>query len=65
VPALYEELLAHAGDVDEIAAHLPAQLGDRRALAQEILDDLTKKGLLSPGDVPVFKEGNHDDRIQG
>ncbi len=65
VPALYEELLAHAGNVDEIAAHLPAQLGDRRALAQEILDDLTKKGLLSPGDVPVFKEGNHDDRIQG
>ena len=65
MPALYEELLAHAGDVDEVAARLPAQLGDRRALAQEIVADLTKKGLLTPDDVPVFKEGNHDDRIQG
>ncbi len=65
VPALYEELLAHASDVDEVAPRLPAQLGDRRALAQEIVADLTKKGLLSPHDVPVFKEGNHDDRIQG
>jgi hypothetical protein len=48
VPALYEELLAHGAAVDEVAARLPAQLGDRRALALEILGDMTHKGLLSP-----------------
>ena len=60
-PALYEELLAHAGDVDEVATRLPAQLGDRRALALEILDDMTKKGLLSPHDHPTtdIAQGEH------
>ncbi|MBL8971203.1 MAG: hypothetical protein JNK56_11505, partial [Myxococcales bacterium] len=64
VPALYEELLAHGADLDQIAARLPAQLGDPRALAQELLDDMSKKGLLSPDDEPAadLAQGrNHHD----
>jgi hypothetical protein len=53
LPALYQELLARAVHIDAIAAHLPAQLGDRHALALEILEDMTKKGLLSPHDPAV------------
>jgi hypothetical protein len=64
VPALYEELLAHGADVDEVAARLPAQLGDRRALALEILGDMTHKGLLSLHEHPtadIAQGGNHHD----
>jgi len=58
LPALYQELLAQVADVDAIAARLPAQLGDRDALALEIFDDMTKKGLLSPPD-PTAADAGH------
>lgn len=58
LPTLYQELLAQAADLDAIAAHLPAQLGDRDALALEIFDDMTKRGLLSPRD-PATVDAGH------
>jgi hypothetical protein len=51
LPALYQEILDHRPvRAAEVAARLPASLADRHALALEILDDMTTKGLLSPGD---------------
>lgn len=57
-PALYQELLAQAVDVDAIAARLPVQLGDRHELAREILEDMTRKGLLDQTP-PATTQGDH------
>lgn len=62
-PALYQELLAQAVDLDRIAARLPAQLGDRHDLAREILRDMTSKGLLDQT-TPTTPEGDHHERSQ-
>ena len=47
-----------AADLDEMSGHLPAQVGDRDALAHEIFDDMTKGGLLSPRD-PAPVDAGH------